>query len=73
LFGEKHEVEFTLADRTQMECPVLLGRKFLQEKYVVDVSKFNLSAKQKPRKKQKSKRSGDPAKTGNQKKKKDKQ
>lgn len=47
LFGEEHEIELSLSDRTKMEHPILLGRKFLQKKYVVDVSKFNLSNKNK--------------------------
>jgi hypothetical protein len=30
-----------------MEHPILLGRKFIQDKFVVDVSRFDLSAKNK--------------------------
>jgi len=47
LFGEEHDIELSLSDRTKMEHPILLGRKFLQKKYVVDVSRFNLSNKNK--------------------------
>jgi hypothetical protein len=39
-FGLKlFEVELTLTDRVDMKYPVLLGRKFLKGKFVVDVSK----------------------------------
>jgi hypothetical protein len=47
LFGEEQEIELSLSDRTKMEHPILLGRKFIQKKYVVDVSRFNLSNKNK--------------------------
>jgi hypothetical protein len=47
LFGEEHEIELSLSDRTKMEHPILLGRKFIQKKFVVDVSRFNLSNKNK--------------------------
>jgi hypothetical protein len=30
-----------------MEHPILLGRKFIQDKFVVDVSRFDLSQKKK--------------------------
>ena len=37
--GEERVIELSLADRTEMKYPVLLGRKFLSGKYVVDVSR----------------------------------
>ena len=41
--GDKeYDTEFSLANRKQMEYPVLLGRKFLQNNFVVDVSKINI-------------------------------
>ena len=43
LFGRKFKTEFSLADREQMKFPVLLGRKFLRGRFVVDVSEENLS------------------------------
>lgn len=33
------KVEFTLTDRSAMKTPVLLGRKCLKERFLVDVSK----------------------------------
>ena len=47
LFGTIHQIDLTLADRETMKYPVLLGRSFLSHKFVVDVSKSNLSHKQK--------------------------
>lgn len=41
-FGKKHyDIELTLTDRAEMKYPVLIGRKFLQGKFIVDVSKLN--------------------------------
>jgi len=33
------ETEFTLSDRSQMEFPVLLGRKALRKRFIVDVAR----------------------------------
>ncbi len=43
LFGQTIHAEFTLADREQMRYPVLLGRKLLRNRFIVDVSLKNLS------------------------------
>ena len=43
LFGRELETEFTLADRLQMRYPVLLGRKLLRRRFVVDVALKDLS------------------------------
>ncbi len=53
LFGRSIRAEFTLADREQLKNPILLGRKLLRNRFVVDVSVKNLSyeAKAKPRQK----------------------
>ncbi len=47
LFNRIIRAEFTLADRGGMRYPVLLGRKLLRGRFVVDVSKKNLSFVQK--------------------------
>ena len=47
LFDRKFKTEFSLADREQMRFPVLLGRKFLRGRFVVDVSEENLSYQKK--------------------------
>jgi len=47
IFDKLIETEFSLSNRATMKHPVLLGRKFLQDHFIVDVSKFNLSFKTK--------------------------
>lgn len=47
LFGERIEIEMSLSDRAKMQYPVLIGRKLLNNKFIVDVSKVNLSFKKK--------------------------
>jgi len=37
-----NNIELSLTDRSEMRYPVLLGRKFLRNKFIVDVSKNNL-------------------------------
>lgn len=37
--GRKHRAAFTLADRSKMKSPVLIGRTILAQNYLVDVSK----------------------------------
>ncbi|MGD9931215.1 MAG: ATP-dependent zinc protease [Mangrovibacterium sp.] len=44
LFGQEMPLELTLAERGNMKFPVLLGRKFLSKKFVVDSAKANLSS-----------------------------
>lgn len=39
VMGESYEVEISLTDRSSMSFPMLLGRKFLQNRFLVDVSK----------------------------------
>jgi hypothetical protein len=47
IFGQTFPVEFSLTDRANMRYPILLGRKFLRKRFVVDVSLKNLSKKKK--------------------------
>ena len=47
MFGEGFDMEFTLSDRSKMKNPILLGRKMLRGKFLVDVQQFNLSKKSK--------------------------
>ena len=39
IFGEEEEILLTLTNRGDMKFPILLGRRFLHKKYIVDVSK----------------------------------
>lgn len=50
LFGETQEIYLTLSDREEMKFPVLLGRKFLTKKFMVDINRTNLSYKLKLKK-----------------------
>lgn len=47
LFGKKIRTTFSLTDRAEMKYPVLLGRKLLRSRFIVDVTKENLSYKNK--------------------------
>ncbi|MCH2490018.1 MAG: RimK/LysX family protein [Flavobacteriales bacterium] len=50
LFGKTYPIFLTLSDREEMKYPVLLGRKFLTKRFVVDINKVNLSYKLKMKK-----------------------
>lgn len=41
--GETFAAEFTLSDRSSMKNSILLGRKILRDKFLVDVNKVNQS------------------------------
>lgn len=43
LFGRTFKTEFSLTDRKEMRHPILIGRKFLSNKFLVDVKAKNLS------------------------------
>lgn len=45
LFGNRYDIELSLTDRSEMKYPILLGRRFLRNKFIVDVSKVNISKK----------------------------
>jgi hypothetical protein len=46
-FDELYEIEISLADRSLMEYPLLLGRKVLKRKFIVDVSKLHYAPNKK--------------------------
>ncbi|MBO6572093.1 hypothetical protein GYB29_04985 [bacterium] len=45
-FNKEHDIELSLTNRSEMKYPILVGRKFLKNKFLVDVSKKNLSEKE---------------------------
>jgi hypothetical protein len=45
LFGKKHSTEFTLSNRELMRYPVLLGRKLLSNRFMIDTTLSNESYK----------------------------
>ena len=47
LFGKKSSIELSLSARGEMKFPILIGRRFLMGRFVVDPSKYDLSYKRK--------------------------
>ena len=45
IFGQLFPIELTLTERNEMKFPILLGRKFLNKKFIIDTTKKNLSYK----------------------------
>lgn len=45
LFGKKYAIELSLSERGEMRFPILIGRRFLMGKFIVDPSKYDLSYK----------------------------
>lgn len=43
IFNETILAEFTLSDRDALRFPILLGRKILRDRFLIDVTKKNLS------------------------------
>jgi hypothetical protein len=43
VLGRKIRTDFTLADRSKMKFPILIGRKMLRGKFIVDVTLKNQS------------------------------
>lgn len=43
ILGKKYKTEFSLTDRSRMKYPVLLGRKVLKDRFLVDVSQKYIS------------------------------
>ncbi len=48
IFYKEFEVEYTLRNRKKMNFPILLGREFLQNDFLIDVNKEYLSYSKKP-------------------------
>jgi len=46
-FGKTYRINLTLSTRDDMRFPVLIGRQFLKQKFLVDVSLEHVSYKQK--------------------------
>jgi len=47
LFNKKYSIHLTLSDRDDMKFPILIGRKFLLKKFMVDVDRKFVSYKEK--------------------------
>lgn len=46
MFDRKYDIELSLTDRSEMKYPLLLGRRFLRKRFIVDVSNVNISKKE---------------------------
>jgi hypothetical protein len=44
LAGKRHEVEYTLTDRSDMDYPVLIGRKALAGRFIIDSARKSIAA-----------------------------
>ena len=57
IFNEEITTEFSLSNRGSLKFPILIGRKILRNRFLIDVTKKNLSyqAKRRQRRAQKSK------------------
>lgn len=44
-YGKKHKIKLSLSNRGKMNYPVLIGRRFLNKKFMVDVSQKNIATK----------------------------
>ena len=49
IFNQEITTEFSLCDRGSLKFPILIGRKILRDRFLIDVKKKNLSYKQKRR------------------------
>jgi hypothetical protein len=43
IHGETYKTEFSLSDRDNLRFPILLGRKIIRKRFLIDVSKKDLS------------------------------
>lgn len=39
-FGQKTNIQLSLTNRSEMKYPVLIGRRFIADKFIVDVSEM---------------------------------
>lgn len=46
LFDKEYPIKLSLSERGEMKFPILIGRRFLMGKFIVDSSKYNLSYKE---------------------------
>ena len=44
---KKYKIKLSLSDRGKMNYPLLIGRRFLNKKFIVDVSQKNITFKEK--------------------------
>ena len=49
IYNEIIQTEFSLSNRGSLKFPILIGRKILRDRFLIDVKKKNLSYKEKPK------------------------
>ena len=47
IFGEEISTEFSLSNRGSLKFPILIGRKILRDRFLIDVKKKNVSYREK--------------------------
>jgi hypothetical protein len=47
IFNEEITTEFSLSNRGSLKFPILIGRKILRNRFIIDVKKKNLSFREK--------------------------
>jgi hypothetical protein len=52
IFDEEITAEFSLSNRGSLKFPILIGRKILRDRFLIDVKKKNLSYREKRAKRQ---------------------
>jgi len=53
IFNEEIITEFSLSNRGSLKFPILIGRKFLRDRFLIDVKQKNLSFREKRKKRRK--------------------
>jgi hypothetical protein len=53
IFAQEYPIELSLSERTDMKYPILLGRRFLNKRFIVNTSLKNISIKLKRAEKKK--------------------
>jgi hypothetical protein len=53
VFNEEIIAEFSLSNRGSLKFPILIGRKFLRDRFLIDVKQKNLSFREKRKKRRK--------------------
>lgn len=56
IYDEVITTEFSLSNRGSLKFPILIGRKILRDRFLIDVKKINLSFREKRRRKKELKR-----------------
>jgi hypothetical protein len=56
VYSEVIHTEFSLSNRGSLKFPILIGRKILRDRFLIDVKRKNLSYREKPKEQRKKKK-----------------